>query len=81
MQDDKFGPGSYGHFSPPPAGVAQRPHHFALHNGDKASLPFPALEIKLSKRSVVNITGSPAVDFADQKNNAVLFFQYKLQLL
>ena len=44
-------------------------------------LPFPALEIKLSKRSVVNITGSPAVDFADQKNNAVMFFQYKLQLL
>ncbi len=44
-------------------------------------LPFPALEIKLSKRSVVNITGSPAVDFADHKNNAVMFFQYKLQLL
>jgi creatinase len=28
----------------PISGVAQRPRHFALHNGDKASLPFPALE-------------------------------------
>ncbi|MGQ7847659.1 hypothetical protein ACUNV4_24415 [Granulosicoccus sp. 3-233] len=43
-------------------------------------LPFPALEVKLSRRSVLNISGSPAVDFADQKNNAVMFFQYKLQL-
>ena len=43
-------------------------------------LPFPALEVKLSQRSVLNISGSPAIDFADQKNNAVLFFQYKLQV-
>ena len=43
-------------------------------------LPFPAMELKLSKYAVLNISGSPAVDFADQKNNAVLFFQYKLQL-
>lgn len=43
-------------------------------------LPFPALEVKLTRRSVLNISGSPAVDFADQKNNAVMFFQYKLQL-
>lgn len=44
-------------------------------------LPFPALEVKLSQRAVLNISGSPQVDFADQKNNAVMFFQYKLQLL
>lgn len=43
-------------------------------------LPFPALELKLNKYAVLNISGSPAVDFANQKNNAVLFFQYKLQL-
>lgn len=52
-------------------------------NGDPETklLPFPALELKLSKRSVLNISGSPQVDFADQKNNAVVFFQYKLGLL
>ncbi|ASJ75241.1 hypothetical protein [Granulosicoccus antarcticus] len=44
-------------------------------------LPFPAVEIKISKRSVLNISGSPAIDYADQKNNAVLFFQYKLNIL
>jgi len=44
-------------------------------------LPFPALELKLSKRSVLNISGSPQVDFGDQRNNAVVFFQYKLDLL
>jgi len=43
-------------------------------------LPFPALELKLSQRSVLNISGSPQIDFGDQKNNAVMFFQYKLQL-
>ena len=43
-------------------------------------LPFPALELKLNKYAVLNISGSPSVDFANQKNNAVLFFQYKLQL-
>ena len=43
-------------------------------------VPFPAMEIKLTNRSVLNLSGSPQVDFADQKNNAVLFFQYKLHL-
>lgn len=43
-------------------------------------LPFPAMEVKMSKFATLNISGSPAVDFGDQKNNAVLFFQYKLQL-
>ena len=43
-------------------------------------LPFPAMEVKLYKNSVLNISGSPAIDFADQKNNAVLFFQYKWQV-
>ncbi|MGQ7843624.1 hypothetical protein ACUNV4_04025 [Granulosicoccus sp. 3-233] len=52
-------------------------------NGDPETklLPFPAVELKLSKRSVLNISGSPAVDFGNQRNNAVMFFQYKLDLL
>ncbi len=43
-------------------------------------LPFPAMELKISRHAVLNISGSPAVDYGDQQNNAVLFFQYKLQL-
>ena len=43
-------------------------------------LPFPALEVKLNRYAVLNVSGSPAVDFANHRNNAVLFFQYKLQL-
>lgn len=43
-------------------------------------VPFPAMELKLTRRSVLNLSGSPQVDFGDHRNNAVLFFQYKLQL-
>ena len=43
-------------------------------------LPFPAMEVKISKHAVLNLSGSPAVDYGNQRNNAVLFFQYKLQL-
>ena len=54
---------------------------FKLNGGPETKLlPFPALELKLNKYAVLNVSGSPAVDFANQKNNAVLFFQYKLQL-
>ena len=54
-------------------------HKQFTKNGDPETkvLPFPAVELKLYKNSVLNISGSPAIDFADQKNNAVLFFQYK----
>ncbi|MGQ7847079.1 hypothetical protein ACUNV4_21510 [Granulosicoccus sp. 3-233] len=57
-------------------------HKQFTKNGDPETkvLPFPAMEVKMSKYAVLNISGSPAVDFANQKNNAVLFFQYKLQL-
>jgi len=44
-------------------------------------LPLPAMEITLADRAVLNVSGSPAVDFADQKNNAVVWFQLKLGLL
>lgn len=43
-------------------------------------LPIPAMEIKLTKRSVLNVSGSPQVDYGDHRNNAVLFFQFKLNL-
>ena len=57
-------------------------HKQFTKNGDPETklLPFPALELKLYKKSVLNVSGSPAIDFANQKNNAVLFFQYKLQM-
>jgi hypothetical protein len=41
-------------------------------------LPFPAMEIKLTKRAVLNVSGSPQLDYGDHRNNAVLFFQFKL---
>ncbi len=43
-------------------------------------LPIPAMEIRMSKRSVLNISGSPQVDIGDHRNNAVLFFQFKLNI-
>jgi len=43
-------------------------------------VPLPAMEIKLSKSSVLNLSGSPQVDYGNHRNNAVLFFQFKLQL-
>jgi hypothetical protein len=43
-------------------------------------LPIPAMEIKLSKRSVLNVSGSPQVDYGNHRNNAVLFFQFKLNI-
>ncbi|MFT6874058.1 MAG: hypothetical protein ACI9XK_001049 [Granulosicoccus sp.] len=43
-------------------------------------LPFPAMEIKLTKRAVLNVSGSPQIDYGNHRNNAVLFFQFKLNL-
>ncbi len=43
-------------------------------------VPFPAVEFRLNDTAVINLSGSPQVDFADQRNNAVLFFQLKLRL-
>ncbi len=44
-------------------------------------VPLPAVEFRISRRSVLNLSGSPQVDFGNHRNNAVLFFQFKLQLL
>ncbi len=41
-------------------------------------LPLPVMEIGFSENAVLNISGSPKLDYAGQKNNAVLFFQFKL---
>lgn len=43
-------------------------------------VPFPVVEVALTKRSSLNITGSPEIDYAGSHSNAVMFFQYKLQL-
>jgi len=48
---------------------------------DTKLLPLPAIELAMSENAVVNISGSPQVDYAGQRNNAVLFFQLKLNLL
>jgi len=44
-------------------------------------VPLPAMEFRFTDTAVLNVSGSPAVDFANQKNNAVVFFQVKLHLL
>jgi len=43
-------------------------------------VPLPAMEVKLTKRSVLNISGSPQIDYGRHRNNAVLFFQFKLNM-
>jgi len=43
-------------------------------------VPFPVMELNLWKRASLNITGSPEIDYNGSHNNAVMFFQFKLQL-
>jgi len=43
-------------------------------------VPFPVMEMNLWKRASLNITGSPEIDYAGSHSNAVMFFQFKLQL-
>ncbi len=43
-------------------------------------VPLPAVELALSKRAVLNISGSPEIDYGEHHNNAVMFFQFKLNL-
>ena len=54
---------------------------FSINSGAETRIvPLPAVEIKMTKRSVLNLSGSPQVDYANQKNNGVIFVQFKLQL-
>ena len=43
-------------------------------------VPLPAMEVRLTDRAVLNVSGSPAVDIGDHRNNAVLFFQFKMNI-
>jgi len=43
-------------------------------------VPFPVMEIALSKRVNLNVSGSPEIDYAGSHSNAVMFFQLKMQL-
>ncbi len=43
-------------------------------------LPFPVVEFKINDRAQLNVTGSPQLDFNGARNNAVMFFQFKLKL-
>ena len=54
---------------------------FKKNGGPETKLvPLPAMEYRLSRRAVINLSGSPQVDFGDHHNNAVVFFQLKLNL-
>jgi len=44
-------------------------------------VPFPVMEIALSKWAKFNITGSPELDYAGSHSNAVMFFQFKMNLM
>lgn len=54
--------------------------HKQFHKNTEAQtkiLPLPAVEVALTRRAVLNISGSPQLDVAGQKNNGVIFFQFK----
>jgi len=43
-------------------------------------VPLPAVEIGLTEKAVLNVSGSPEVDYGEHHNNAVIFLQLKLNL-
>jgi len=43
-------------------------------------VPLPAMEVKLTDRAVLNVSGSPQVDIGEHRNNAVVFFQFKVNV-
>lgn len=54
---------------------------FKKNGGPETKLvPLPAIEYKFTDHAVLNVSGSPQVDFGDHHNNAVMFFQLKLGL-
>jgi len=40
-------------------------------------VPLPAIEFQMSEKFVLNVSGSPEIDYQDHHNNAVLIFQGK----
>ncbi len=43
-------------------------------------IPFPVLEVALTRRAMLNISGSPEIDYQGSHSNAVMFFQFKYNL-
>ncbi|MCB1756218.1 MAG: hypothetical protein KDJ38_11880 [Gammaproteobacteria bacterium] len=43
-------------------------------------LPLPAVEISVTDSTVLNVSGSPEMDFNGSHNNAVMFFQLKMNI-
>ena len=44
-------------------------------------VPLPAIEVSLTDRAVLNLSGSPDVDFGEISNNKVVWLQFKLGLI
>ena len=44
-------------------------------------VPLPAIEFSVSDRAVLNLSGSPDVDFGEISNNKVVWLQFKLGLI
>lgn len=54
---------------------------FRVNSGPETRLvPLPVVELKLSDRFTLNVSGSPALDFQGQRTNGVLILQGKLNL-
>lgn len=43
-------------------------------------VPLPAMEVSLTDKVVLNISGSPEVDYNGSHSNAVMFFQIKMNV-
>ncbi len=47
---------------------------------DTRVLPLPVVEFRFTERAVLNVSGSPSVDFGEHSNNPVVWLQFKLGL-
>ncbi len=43
-------------------------------------VPLPVLEVSLTKSTILNISGSPEVDYNGEHSNAVMYFQLKMDM-
>ena len=63
-------------------GVTALHKQYSIKRGPETKIvPLPALEISLTDRAVLNLSGSPDVDFGDISNNKVVWLQFKLGLI
>ena len=58
-------------------------HKQFLKDGEPETkiVPLPVMELALTRRAVLNVSGSPEIDYGNHHNNAVVFLQLKLNLL